>query len=86
MELIRLDVSINEADTRFKVLLNATSQCPKNNEGDDKAHKTADENSSLMNIKNNIYTLGRGPLLQITDSKISRLDNSRQSNPVIKPR
>ena len=78
MELIRLDISQNEGSTPFKVLLNATSQCHNNCERQDKEHRTADkDSSSLMNIKNNIYTLGRGPLLQITDSKVSRLDNSR---------
>ena len=74
MELTRLDIS--ESDKTFKVTLNTTPHCPQNIEKDGKGHHRAHESSSLENIKNNVFILGRGPLLQITDPKVSRLDIS----------
>ena len=64
MELIRVDTKETKSDVPFKVFFATTAD-----------HNNS-ENESLgvnSNFGNVTYTVGRGPLLQITDSKISRL-------------
>lgn len=64
MELTRLDGLSRESDTHFKVFF--TTDLEQNIS----ENVTSCVESSLGTVR---YTVGRGPLLQITDTKISRL-------------
>ena len=64
MELTRLDSLSSESDTPFKAFLTTDPQ------------QTISENETSCveyGLGTVNYTVGRGPLLQITDTKISRL-------------
>ena len=63
MELIRLDYPSSGCDTGFKVFL-TTDSTKTNSE-----YESSCVESSHGTVS---YTIGRGPLLQITDTKISR--------------
>ena len=38
------------------------------------------QTNTQVNGTRNVYTIGRGPLFQITDSKVSRFDIANESN------
>ena len=74
MELLRLDTDQQEAKEKHapsKFFFDVASTFLTGSKNDDK-HGGGDEKSDVVDATNNTYTLGRGPLLQITDTKISR--------------
>ena len=71
MELVRLDIGEKEgsevhAPSRISFNVASTSGNASKNDGDEV------QKSGAVEENINTYTLGRGPLLQITDTRISR--------------
>ena len=70
MELIRVNINETKSDVPFKAFFTTTA------DHNNSENETLGVNSTFGNVN---YTVGRGPLLQITDSKVSRLVTSNRS-------
>ena len=77
---MRVGVLPDNTDECSKVFLSTDESSEAQNR--DRDNLNFGQTNTLANGATNMYTIGRGPLLQITDSKVSRFDMENESNKV----
>ena len=77
MELMRVGVLPEKTDECSKVFLSTIESTEAQNRDGDNLN--FGQTNTLVNGTTNGYTIGRGPLFQITDSRVSRFDIAKES-------
>ena len=77
---MRVGVLPEKTDECSKVFLSTIESTEAQNR--DRDNLNFGQTNTQVNGTTNVYTIGRGPLFQITDSKVSRFDIANESNKI----
>ena len=77
---MRVGVLPDKTDECSKVFLSIVESTEAQNR--DRDNLNFGQTNTQVNGTTNVYTIGRGPLFQITDSKVSRFDIANESTKI----